>query len=135
MFKTTLKLTPAHPTVINAAKLGGTTPEHLQTLVNGFIKALQENRVLCVVRHVSKSGMTRHFSYIQSHKNGGFASYPSLWEGMGFKLSKDYDVIAGGCGMDMNFHTIYSLVHGFYNNGWISKKAFEKLSQMTPTVI
>ena len=49
-------------------------------------------------------------------------------------LSYDYFTI-GGCGMDMIFHTNYTIIHRLYKLGFMTKKECEKLCQMTPSII
>ena len=95
-----------------------------------FIKALKEGRIVCGVKHVSKSGMSRIISVCEVAKPKGckrFYMYQFNWfiKQMGWTYADDWSAIrVGGCGMDMIFHLLYSVCsslkyHGFkLPNGW-----------------
>lgn len=91
-----------------------------------FIKALKEQRIVVSIPHVSSSGMSRiiRFREIHKYKSGNkyrYAIYQFDWffEQLGYCYDKNWDGIrVGGCGMDMVFHTLYSVCgtlkyHGF----------------------
>lgn len=91
-----------------------------------FIKALKEGRIVCSVKHISKSGMSRVISFceMQSYivnRKKRWALYQFNWffGQLGWTYDKSYDAIrVGGCGMDMIFATLYNVAgtlkfHGF----------------------
>lgn len=85
--------------------------------VERFIKALKEQRIVVSIPHVSSSGMSRiiRFREIGKYKSSGkyhYIIYQFDWffEHLGYCYDKNWDGIkVGGCGMDMVFHTLYSV--------------------------
>lgn len=91
-----------------------------------FIKALKEQRIVVSIPHVSSSGMSRiiRFREINRYKWDSkyhYSIYQFDWffEQLGWSYDKNWEGIrVGGCGMDMVFHTLYSVCgtlkyHGF----------------------
>lgn len=87
------------------------------------IKKLREmmkpgQKVYCMLRSVSRSGMSRVISLYIVHKGelrniDAYASDVLLWgeaDGGGIKV--------GGCGMDMGFHTVYTLGRYMFRDGF-----------------
>lgn len=109
--------------------------------VRTYIKAIEEGRMLCIIRSVSKSGMSRVIKFNSSEKGKErkywFRQYCALFDALGYTPAKnDRDAYRiGGCGMDMVFHTNYSNMHKFERLGFITKEECGKLAQMTPTVL
>ena len=73
------------------------------------------------VKHVSKSGMTRHMKVVQLQVYKNKAT-PSYWhyfiaKALDLPMNKDYQVIVRGCGMDMGFHLIENLSRVLYGKG------------------
>ena len=73
------------------------------------------------VKHVSKSGMTRHMKVIQLQIYNKKAR-PSYWhyyiaKALNLPMNRDNQVIVRGCGMDMGFHLINSLSRTLYGKG------------------
>jgi hypothetical protein len=107
-----------------------------------YIKAIKEGRVICSIGSVSSSGMSRTIkflecSYNSSRKNYNYYNFYALFRTLGFTRAgtyKDYFRI-GGCGMDMIFHTNYTIIHKLHRLGFIDKKQCSSLAQDTPTVI
>lgn len=87
--------------------------ENGQMNAKRFIKALKEGRIICVVKHVSSSGMSRDIAFreVVKTKNGfHMLQFDWFFEQLGWSRSKNYDAIrVCGCGMDMRFHVIYSV--------------------------
>lgn len=78
------------------------------------------SKVYTVVRHVSRSGMSRSISlHVVSMTNDG----PEIvdvtgWAALvlGWPLDRrNWGLKIGGCGMDMAFHTVYSLAQKLYS--------------------
>ena len=98
-----------------------------------YIKAVQANRALFRVTHVSTSGMSRNISITSFEgkmSKGYFRQYASMLEVMGFNLTNRFEVKASGCGMDMVWNTNYNIVNMIKSYGIITKKTSEKVSQM-----
>ena len=79
-----------------------------------FIKALSEGRIICSVKSVARSGMSRVIRVCEVRKIDGSERYTMLqfnWflEQMGWTYVESQDGIrVNGCGMDMVFHLLYS---------------------------
>lgn len=102
-----------------------------------YIKAIKARRMLCTIKSVSSSGMSRVIkfnSFEGSKMSGGFRQYWSLFSAMGYKESKgNRDAFTvHGLGMDMVFHTNYTIIHRL---GFMSKKEVTYLAQQTPTIL
>ena len=65
--------------------------------------------IYCVLRHVSRSGMSRRISFYAIHK-GELVYLDGYIARLGhFKLHPTKDGLkVDGCGMDMGFHVVYS---------------------------
>lgn len=104
-----------------------------------YIKAIKERRMFCVIHSVSKSGMTRTISFHSCEKSGNkkqycYRQYYCFFKALGYSKVRDsYFFRIHGCGMDMIFHTNYTIIHYLESLGFINKKQCEKLAQMTPT--
>lgn len=106
-----------------------------------YIKAIKEHRMFCVIHSVSSSGMSRNISFFAHEKNKNvkhnyfnLLGYNQFFIALGYtEANKGFRI--GGCGMDMIFHTNYSIIHSLYNMNFISKKECEYLAQQTPTSI
>lgn len=89
-----------------------------------FIKALKEGRIVCGVKHVSSSGMSRVISVCEVAKPQGakrFYMYQFNWfiHQLGWTYVDSYSAIrVGGCGMDMVFHLLYSVCGTLQYNGF-----------------
>jgi len=78
--------------------------------------------VLCVLRHVSRSGMQRRIDlYAPSCEPGGAPMFISgmAAAAMGERWDRDKGgIIVGGCGMDMGFHLVYNLGYVLWPDGF-----------------
>lgn len=105
-----------------------------------YIKAIRENRVICSIPHVSNSGMSRDFKFLEcsiSKYGANWYNFHAFLLAMGQEKSRrSYDCFrVGGCGMDMIFHTNYTIIHRLGRFGFLNKKQVDDLAQNTPTVI
>lgn len=106
-----------------------------------WINAIKEGRVLCSVLSVSASGMSRQLKFVayEPSKEGGqgwYRQFNSMLQALGFRYNKaKYCISVSGCGMDMIFHTNYTIIHDFKRMGFITSEECEKLCQQTPTNI
>jgi len=87
------------------------------------------DKVYCILRHVSRSGMMRLISPVVFSKGDAFykggeaihldnpvaavLGWPSKGTGEGIRVD--------GCGMDMGFHLVYSLSYALFNDGYALK--------------
>ena len=107
-----------------------------------YIKAIKENRMFCIIRIVSNSGMSRQIAFFSTERNKNthrfyVSNYILLFDKLGYKESRNnygYFII-NGCGMDMIFHTNNSIIINLHRLGFISKKQCERLEQQTPIIL
>lgn len=104
---------------------------------NDYIKAIKSGRMFCIIHSVSKSGMSRNIAFHswQGGKSKGYyRQYYALFKTLGYTpAAGNRDAFrVNGCGMDMIFHTNYTIIHDFKRLGIITKKQCEKLAQQTP---
>lgn len=97
-----------------------------------FIKALKEGRLVCSVKHVSSSGMSRVISFCEVKKVGkGYALYQFNWffRNLGWTYVDSWNAIrVGGCGMDMISHVLYSVCATLEANGFKVPKDYSHLA-------
>ena len=109
--------------------------EEFTDSVARYLKASKDNRIMCVINSVSKSGMSRQLRFIEQPKNHVYTFF-MLFEVLGYKPVTDSDYFRiGGCGMDMVFHTNYQIIHELCSLGFITKKTQDILAQNTPTIL
>ena len=110
------------------------TKDMLLDDIQTYIEALKEGRLQYLVMNVSSSGMNRNI-LVQSceqnktNNNFYFRQYSRMFEMLGYKLNKDYNIKVSGCGMNMLFATNYNLIHTFKNMNIISDLECEILAQ------
>lgn len=102
-----------------------------------YINAINDRRMSCVIRSVSNSGMSRVLSFhsfepLKGKKEGNYTQYYTLFKQLGYTETKNGFRISG-CGMDMIFHTNYTIIHKLHRLGFISRPECDKLAQQTPT--
>lgn len=105
-----------------------------------YIKAIKERRMLCIIKSVSNTGMSRviKFSSPQKSTDGKFyyRNYNCLFITLGYSEAKNQDGFRiNGCGMDMIFHTNYCIIHNIHRLGLISKEECAHLAQETPVCL
>lgn len=96
-----------------------------------YLKALKAGRLKYEIKSVSKSGMSRNItveSYEGTMAKGHYRQYLAMFQALGYK-TKDHTITIGGCGMDMLFHTNYTVCNMLKNMGFISKKQCSFLEQ------
>jgi hypothetical protein len=127
---------------INQSFYGNDLNEKIQMFIdnaNRYIKATKESRMFCVIHHISKSGMSRDLSFFEhtfdaKHKQGNINTFHVLFLALGYKeasggFGQGFKI--NGCGMDMVFHTNYTIIHQLNNLGFNMNCAV--LSQNTPS--
>lgn len=68
------------------------------------------NTVYTILRHVSKSGMSRRISLVTFKNNQPY--FLDYWasKALDWRLHHDKEgIVTTGCGMDMGFHLVYTL--------------------------
>ena len=98
-----------------------------------YISAIRQKRMICIIKSVSKSGMSRVLKF-HSFEKPYIRNYYSLFIALGYK-KVDNGFRVSGCGMDVIFHTNYTIIHRLHLLGLISKKERDLLAQRTPTNI
>ena len=95
-----------------------------------FIKALKEERILCSVHSVSKSGMSRVIAFREITKCGKkyiILQFDWFLEQLGY-TRKNNGISVGGCGTDMMFYTLYSVCGTLKANGYKVPKDYMSLA-------
>jgi hypothetical protein len=104
-----------------------------------YIKAIKQSRMVCTIESVSSSGMSRVLKFNSCEGKAGkfnYRSYSLLFKTLGYKQARNsWGFTVSGCGMDMVFHTNYTIIHQLHKYGLLNKKDCEVLAQMTPTVL
>lgn len=124
----------------NRYKLKGDDAEVFYENAIRYIKAIKENRVICIIDTVSASGMSRTLKFLEcakykNEKRYAYLNFYSFFKNLGYNAVRSSNFFRiYGCGMDMVFHTNYSNIHDLKRLGFISKRQCDKLAQMTPTV-
>ncbi len=129
------------------SKLKYYTVENFISDAKDYIKAITEQRMLCIIEKVSSSGMSRNIKFHSCEKyvidktapeanNFYYRQYRCLFIALGYTEVKNSDAFRiGGCGMDMVFHTNYSIIHRLHRLEFINKSECERLAQQTPVVL
>jgi len=107
---------------------------------NRYIKAIKQGRVLCNIESVAASGMSRNLKFMEcsgtAKKGFNYLNFYSLFKTLGFSNARNSNAFrVSGCGMDMVFHTNYTIINNLYHIGFINKKECSILAQRTPTTI
>jgi len=81
-------------------------------------KFLKPNdRIGCILRHVSSSGMSRRISFVVATADG-IRNLDHWIEGaLGYRQSDKGGLVVSGCGMDMGFSVVYNLGATMWPNG------------------
>lgn len=68
------------------------------------------DKVYCIVRHVSRSGMQRRIDLYKSTDEGMMFLTGYAAKALGWRWdNRKGGIVVDGCGMDMCFHTVYNL--------------------------
>lgn len=105
-----------------------------------YIKAIKERRMLCNIASVSKSGMSINIKFLSCEKGNkgyNYLNYNQFFDVLGYTKSRsnDFYFVINGWGVDMIFHTNYTIIHRLWRLGFLNKKEVKRLAQMTPVVI
>jgi len=86
------------------------TQEHFEAY-DYFKKNLKLNdTIYCIIKHVSKSGMTRHIAFFYIGHNRPYWITHDIHQLLGYKMNKYHDaIVVGGCGMDMAWSVVNNL--------------------------
>lgn len=126
----------------NIKKMSFFSEEDFYNNAERYINAVRENRIICAIGSVSRSGMSRTIKFMEcsksvSQERANWYNFHSLFLATGHKVSRsqgDYFTI-NGCGMDMIFATNYNLIHKLGSLGFLTKEETANLAQNTPPVI
>lgn len=117
----------------------GYTPDMFLLDALDWIKGISRGSIACVIKHVSASGMSRNFYFIECAKTDrnryNYRQYSIFLSHCGYTLNKDRTIRVGGCGMNMVVAVNYDVIHKLKKLGIISKKKAKWLAQLTPTVL
>ena len=89
-----------------------------------FIKALKERRIICSVKHVSNSGMSRAIAVrevVKLKELNQYAIYQFDWfiRNLGWTyVDSDNAIRVSGCGMNMVFHLLYCVCGRLEHEGF-----------------
>ena len=124
----------------NVQKYGSSEVDQFTQSAKRYIKAIKQGRVICNIESVSSSGMSRNLKFMECNgnikKGFHFANFFKLFKDLGFKTGRNSNAFrVSGCGMDMVFHTNYTIIHQLHQLGFITKKECSVLAQKTPNVI
>ena len=98
-----------------------------------FIKALKDGRIVCSVKRVSSSGMSRVIAVREMVKLKDvkrYTLYQFDWfiQQMGWSEDKQTGATkVNGCGMDMVFHLLYTVAHNLEYYGFKLPKNWTNL--------
>lgn len=137
-----MKTTTKIDKLTRLAEEQGSTKDYLLECIEAYINAIREGRMICSIGSVSKSGMSRTIKFLSCEKDkyqDGFyyRNYFLMFKALGFRGSRIGDgyFTIKGAGMDMIFHTNYTIIHAFKGLGLINDEDCKTLAQQTPTVI
>jgi hypothetical protein len=124
----------------NFKKLYHFTSEEFYDNAIRYIEAVRENRIICSIGSVSKSGMSRNLKFmeckISPENKANWYNFNAFFIATGHKKSvMDGYFTVSGTGMDMIFYTNYLIINQLYNLGFLSTKEKEVLAQNTPPII
>ena len=75
--------------------------------------------VFTILRHVSRSGMTRHIGVVVLRDGVDLHPNYAIAAACDYRLNKNGDgLVVGGCGMDMGFALVYELSRVLFPDGF-----------------
>ena len=91
-----------------------------KTYIQTVLETLpQQTRIYSIVRHVSKSGMSRLIDFYVMVDNRPMWVTPAIRDILGYKQDEKTGALkVGGTGMDMCFHVVHSLGYKLHNDGY-----------------
>ena len=121
----------------NIEKLNYYTVEQFISDAKTYLKAIQQQRMICIIKKVSTSGMSRDLKFMSAEqgkdKRFYHRQYICLFTALGYKEVKQTGTFKiNGCGMDMVFNTNYNIIHDLKRLGFITPDICRSLAQMTP---
>lgn len=102
-----------------------------------YIKAIEEGRMCCIITSVSKSGMSRTMKFMECSKGENqyyYMQFYAMFKAFGY-ANKDDAFRVNGCGMDMVFHTNYTIIRSLWRMGFINEETCKRLEQKTPSIL
>lgn len=121
----------------NIEKLNYYNVEQFISDAKTYIKAIKERRMVCIIRSVSQSGMSRNLKFLSCEGTKGnfnHRQYICLFTALGYKeVQRTGTFKINGCGMDMIFNTNYNIIHDLKRLGFINDDDCRRLAQMTPS--
>jgi len=110
-----------------------------------YIQAIKEGRMICNIKSISRSGMSRNMKFVSMEQFKGrgdrdvfyLREYGGLFDMLGYteSRSKDSYFLISGCGMNMVFATNYRIINSLFRMGFMDKSTCDVLAQNTPLVI
>ena len=81
--------------------------------------------IYCILRHVSRSGMTRVIDLVKVSDDGEILRIGyNAAKAVGWPYDREREgVRVSGCGMDMGFHLVYCLAHALFFGDTASEDA------------
>lgn len=86
----------------------------------------------CVLRHVSRSGMSRSISLFARGTDGPHDLTYLASRALGWRQDKHGGMAVDGCGMDMGFHAVYCLGRVLFPNGFGVQGTYGEDSNFRP---
>lgn len=121
----------------NIATLPYYTLEDFNKDAKTYVEAIRTGRMICIVKSVSKSGMSRVLSFHScevGNERAWYRQYNCFFIALGYKESRSKEgFTVSGCGMDMTFATNYNIIHRLTSLDLLDKSECESMAQMTPT--
>lgn len=104
-----------------------------------YINASRIGSLCCVVKSVSKSGLSRKLKFVSVDQYGSDYSAPYYYhyffELLGYKSNLNNTITVTGCGMDMIFYTHYRVINTLCDFGFITETERDVLRQKTPITL
>ena len=94
------------------------------------------DEVICILRHVSSSGMTRDISLVIVHNGQLRGITYDASRVLGYPLRESHGsnaIRVQGCGMDMGFHAVYSLSRYLFPQGFGIETTYEDTRRKNKT--
>lgn len=104
-----------------------------------YIKAVNSGRMICIIKKVSPSGMSRNLKFMSAEGKKSehyHRQYINLFLAMGYKEVENTGTFRiNGCGMDMVFATNYNIINKLIRLGILREEIGKVLAQKTPNVL
>ena len=107
-----------------------------------YIKAIRDGRMVCNINSVAKSGMSRTIAFHECARTNNnihkydYLNFYAFFMAMGYTpVNRERYFRIHGCGMDMIFHTNYTIINTLGRLGFLTKEDARLLAQRTPPVL